>query len=106
LERGGQPARRGTVQLRECIGELLRLSGLDRGLEQARVLGAWRESLGQELAPRARAVRFKAGELVVEVLSAAHRQELVAFSGDGYRRAANQRLGAEVIRRVTFRLKQ
>jgi hypothetical protein len=88
------------------MDELLRGSGLDRGIEQARVLGAWRESLGAEFAARARGVRFQRGELLVEVLSAAHRQELAAFTGERFRRAANQRLGAEVIRRVTFRLKQ
>jgi hypothetical protein len=88
------------------MDELLRRSGLERGLEQARVLGAWRESLGADLSARARAVRFQGGELLVEVASAAHRQELAAFTGERFRRAANQRLGAEVIRRVTFRLKQ
>ena len=70
------------------------------------MLGAWREALGRELAPRARAVRFKGGELLVEVHSAAHRQELSSFTGEGFRKSANQRLGAEIIRRVTFRLKQ
>ena len=70
------------------------------------MLGAWREALGVEFAQRARAVRFKGGELLVEVGSAAHRQELSAFTGEGFRRRANQRLGAEIIRRVTFRLKQ
>jgi hypothetical protein len=88
------------------MGSFLSSSGLARKLSDTRVLGAWREALGPELAPRAKAVRFRRGELTVEVASAALRQELEAFTGDNYRRAANERVGAETIRRVTFRLKQ
>ena len=102
-----EEARRGGVSsLSDCLGSFLSSSGLTRKLSDTRVLAAWREALGPELAPRARAVRFRRGELTVEVASAVHRQELDAFTGDSFRRAANERLGAETIRRVTFRLKQ
>ena len=88
------------------MDQFLRQAGLDRRLGDARVLSAWHAALGPDLAARARAVRFRAGELTVEVQSAAHRQELASFTGEDFRRAANQRLGAETIRRVSFRLKQ
>ena len=87
------------------MGSFLDQSGLKRRLGDVRVLSAWREALGPELAPGARAVRFRRGELVVEVASAVQRQELAAFTGEGFRRKANERLGAETIRRVTYRLK-
>lgn len=99
------PKRGGTFLLKDCLKQYLREAGLDRGLKDARVIGAWREAVGPALAPHAKAVRFKGNELTVEVQSAAHHQELSSFTGEGYRRAANAQLGAETIRRVTFRLK-
>ncbi len=102
----GDPKRGGVAPLKDCMSQFLRQAGLDRGLRDARVLGAWRKAVGPGLAPHARAVRFRTGELIVEVQSAAHHHELSSFTGEGFRRAANQQLGAETIRRVTFRLKQ
>jgi hypothetical protein len=49
-------------------------------------------------------VRFENGELEVAVRSAAHLQELQSFTGDSFRKKANQRLGSERIRSVVFRL--
>jgi hypothetical protein len=49
-------------------------------------------------------VRFQGGELVVEVGSSAHLQELKSFLGEQLRTEANRRLGAETIQRVTFRI--
>ena len=70
------------------------------------VFQAWNAALGTALARRARPVRFERGELVVEVDSAAHYQELAAFTGEGFRERANEGLGEPSIRRVTFRLKR
>jgi hypothetical protein len=66
------------------------------------VLAAWGQAMGPALVERARAVRFRDGELTVEVASATLLQELNNFTGEGHRRAANRRLGSERIRRVTF----
>ena len=86
----------------EALQQFLRASRLDRRLAEHEVLAAWDEALGPPLAGRARALRFRDGELVVEVASAALLQELSNFTGEGHRRAANRRLGAERIRQVTF----
>jgi hypothetical protein len=55
-------------------------------------------------------VRFDEGELVVEVSSAAHLNELKSFTGDAFRRQANERLVKHghraTIRRVVFKLKR
>ena len=64
----------------------------------------WRDSAAPRYGQRARALRFADGELLVEVASAATLQELKGFTGEELRRAANQRLGCERIRRVTFKL--
>ena len=45
-------------------------------------------------------------ELVVEVESAAHKQELESFTAEGYRQQANRRLGTDRIQRVTIKLKR
>jgi hypothetical protein len=86
----------------DALQRFLRASRLDRGLAEHEVLAAWSQTLGPAQATRARAVRFRDGELVVEVASAALLQELSNFTGEGHRRAVNRRLGAERIQRVTF----
>ena len=74
------------------------------------VFRAWNRAVGEGLARRAKPVRFERGDLVVEVDSAAHRQELDAFTGEGFRERANQLLaripGGPTIRRAIFRLKR
>ena len=84
----------------------LKQSGLGARLGDGKVYDAWRASLGVELAKRARAVSFRAGELVVEVESSPHLAELKGFTGESYRQEANRRLGSERIRRINYKLKR
>ncbi len=91
--------------MQEALGRYLERSGLDLKLRNARVIKAWDHALGP-LGVHARVVKFQKGELIVEVDSAAHFAELTNFTGDNYRRAANQRLGRELIERVTFQKKR
>jgi hypothetical protein len=44
--------------------------------------------------------------LQVAVTSAAHLQELSTFTGEGYRKAANRKLGGERIQSIEFRLER
>ena len=90
----------------DALKGYLKSSGLDQKFRELPVFDAWIEAVGEALARRARPVRFHAGELTVEVESAAHRQELVSFSGEQYRKLANRRLGRETIERVLFKLKR
>ena len=100
-----QRERGGLFTLGEAIEAFLKTSGLDAHRRDGRIFRAWSEGLDEGLASRSRPVRFRAGELIVEVQSAAHLHELKNFTGEGYRQLANGRLGAEVIRRVSFKLK-
>lgn len=100
------PERGGVVRLGDALRGLLRASGLDERLAEQEVLAAWRAAVGPRLEERARALRFSRGELLVEVASAAHLTELKSFTGEGYRRAANRRLGTERIRRVSYQPKR
>jgi hypothetical protein len=84
----------------------LRASGIGARTRQSPVYRAWSDALGPELARRAHPVRFERGELVVEVESAAHMQELSNFTGEQYRKLANARLGGEEIRKLAFKLRR
>ena len=84
----------------------LRESGLAAKFQDWPVFAAWSKAVGEELGRRARAVRFQRGELLVEVESATHLQELTSFTGERYRQLANECLGRESIQRVVFKLKR
>jgi hypothetical protein len=90
--------------VKSVLAAFLRDHGYADKLRDAAVLRAWRETAAKRYGKRARATRFRDGELLVEVDSAAHLQELSAFTGDELRQATNRRLGSERIRRVIFKL--
>ena len=94
--------RGGMSSMGDALGHFLRSSGLERRMGEQRALAAWSKALGPESAKRARAVRCRDGELLVEVDSAALLQELKNFTGEGLRRATNKLLGGEPIQRVSF----
>ena len=101
-----QRGRGGMASVGDALRDYLQASGLGEQMRDWPVYQAWSEVLGPDLAWRARPVSFRRDELVVEVESAAHLAELRGFTGESYRRLANQRLGAERIRRVSFKLKK
>ncbi len=96
----------GPTGLGDALSSFLRESGIGAQLRHARIFSAWAEVLGPRLKSRAQAVRFQFGELTVEVESAPHMHEFQNFTGEQFRRAANARLGDEVIQKVLFRLKR
>ena len=108
--RGKESSRRTStreaVPMQDAVGRFLKASGLGARMRSWPVFQAWIEAAGTELARHARPVRFDRGELVVEVGSAAHYQELASFTGESYRQRANERLGKPEIRRIVFRLKR
>ncbi len=101
-----EPRRGGVAPIQVALGRYLRESGLGSRLRDVAVYRAWRQAVGSSLAARAVPVRFDDGVLEIEVRSAAHLQELVNFTGEAFRKKANQRLGSERIRGVTFRLQR
>jgi len=101
--------RGGLHSIQDALDAYLRAAGLGEG-GHARVFRAWRDTVrdlgGEAMARRARPVRLRRGELVVEVDSAAHLQELRNFTGEAFRLRANERLGSELISSLVFKLKQ
>jgi hypothetical protein len=87
------------------IRTFLRDNGLTSVARYTAVFDAWTKGLGPAFQKRAVPVRFRSGELVVEVDSSAHLQELANFTGEVYRAKANEHLGKEAIRKVVFKLK-
>ena len=93
------------LTLGEALDGYLKESGLIKHMRDFKVIDAWRQALGPELCKRARAIQFRAGTLVVETESAAHRHELSSFTGETYRQRANEILGSTRIHKVTYKLK-
>ena len=101
-----QPASfRGPRPIDELIGRFVREHGLGKAPGAVKIFRAWNDSLEPALRKQAQPVRFRAGELVVEVASASYLQEFKNFIGEGYRQRANERLRTEAIRKVVFKLK-
>lgn len=103
---GADPRARTVAPMGAAVQTFLHASGLGARLRDHRIYEAWNAVLGVDLARRARASRFRAGELLVEVDSSAHLGELQGFTGEHFRQEANRRLGAERIERVVFKLKR
>jgi len=91
--------------IQQAVTAFLRESGIGEKIRPSAVYRAWNAALGEALARHARPVRFRRGELCVEVDSTAHYHELKNFTGERLRATANGRLGKEEITRVVFRLK-
>lgn len=101
-----QQKRGGVAPMSAVLAQLLREHRITGSRQDEQVLAAWRAVCGPRLAQRSRPLRFREGELIVEVTSAAHLQELENFKGEGLRRAANRELGEERIRRIQFQPKR
>jgi hypothetical protein len=96
--RGGGPAAFG-----DLLAGVTRQAGLSRSKPIDPVFRAWDRAAGETLARVARPVRFRAGELAVDVSTASHHHELVAFTGERLRREVNEILGDDRVRRITFK---
>jgi len=96
---------REAVSIARAMDRFLAASGLSARVRQWPVFRAWSEALGAS-GQHARAVRFEAGDLYVEVDSASHLHELSNFTGEQVRELANAQLGSQQIRRVHFQLKR
>lgn len=92
--------------LGDAVQRYLAATGLAQRRKDAAIYAAWDDAVGPELAVTARATSFSKGQLVVEVASSALLQELVGFTGEGFKQRANSLLDRPHIRRVTFRLRR
>jgi hypothetical protein len=90
------------VALGDVIQTFFSEKGLGSRSRNRVVFNAWSEAIGDQAA---QPVAFRRGDLVVEVNSSALLQELKSFTGDRFRRRANEILGVDRIRRIVVKLK-
>lgn len=93
--------KRGPVPLGDAIQAFLKEAGIGAKGRDGEVFRAWNEAYGST---EARPVAFRNRALHLEVTSPALLQDLKSYSGDRFRRRANQILGEERIRRIVVKL--
>lgn len=94
---------KGPARLDDALDAVLKDLGIRPSPTYERVQAAFREQAGPRLAALAEATRFRRGELLVEVRSAAHAQELASFTGEALRSRINAALGSNVVERIVFK---
>ncbi len=94
----------GPQPIASVLRQFLKESGLRRPSGDERVFSAWTNAAGSTW-KSAVPVSFRAGQLVVEVLSSVHLSELKGYHGEGLRARANAALGEALIKKVVFKLK-
>ena len=99
--RDGEP-----VAIAVALKRFMKESGLGAMLSHGEVHRAWNQALGPRLAQKLRPVLYRAGELIVEVESAGHKQQFESFKAEQFRCATNQILGSDRVHRVTIKLKK
>jgi hypothetical protein len=94
----GAPAR-----ITDTLDHLLHGLGVAPKPTAERVFAAFKGAAGDDLARVAMPTRFERGELLVDVASAAHTQELNQFTGEALRDRLNAALGSPLVRQIRFR---
>jgi hypothetical protein len=96
---------RGPQPIAGAIRQFLAESGLQRARGDERVLRAWADAAGSAWLEHAVPVRFRGGQLTVEVGTSVALAELRGFHAERLRARANAALGEVVIQKVIFKLK-
>ena len=94
---------KGPLSFDALLDEVTRKAGVSKSKPVPKAFAAWDAVAGPDLCEVARPVRFRAGELSIDVSSASHYHELVAFHAESLRARVNQHLGEEAVRRLSFR---
>ncbi len=90
-----------TTTLGDALGKLVRSLGMEARLEEQEAVGRWPQVVGDRIALHARAVFFDGGKLVVEVDSAAWRQELFYMKQEILNRL-DRSLGKPLVQDIIF----
>lgn len=90
-----------TTTLGDALGKLVRSLGMEGRLEEQQAVDRWAQVVGDRIALHARAVFFEGGKLVVEVDSAAWRQELFYMKQEILNRL-DRSLGKPLVQDIIF----
>ena len=89
------------ITLGDALGKLVRSLGMEGRLEEQQAVDRWTQVVGDRISAHARAVFFDGGKLVVEVDSAAWRQELFYMKQEILNRL-DRSLGRPLVRDIIF----
>lgn len=89
------------ITLGDALGKLVRSLGMEGRLEEQQAVDRWAQVVGDRISVHARAVFFDGGKLVVEVDSAAWRQELFYMKQEILNRL-DRSLGRPLVQDIIF----
>ncbi len=90
-----------TTTLGDALENLVRSLGMEGRLEEQQAVDRWAQVVGDRISAHARAVFFDGGKLVVEVDSAAWRQELFYMKQEILNRL-DRSLGRPMVQDIIF----
>jgi predicted nucleic acid-binding Zn ribbon protein len=89
------------MKITKIIDDVIKDIGLEKAMDERRVLELWREVAGEDLAERAVAYSFKEGCLYVAVANPSLRTGLTMRAPEFLERF-NERLGRPVVQNIRF----
>jgi hypothetical protein len=97
-------AQKPAVQVSEAVGPTLRSLGLKDLMNEADVISAWQEIVGNFIASNSAPVRLVGGNLTVRVLQPSLRFELERQWRGVILEKLRARFGGKIVRQITFRV--
>jgi hypothetical protein len=98
------PAQKPATTVSESVGPTLRSLGLKDLMNEADVISAWQEIVGNFIASNSAPVRLVAGTLTVRVLQPSLRFELERQWRGIILEKLRTRFGSKIVRQITFRV--
>jgi hypothetical protein len=98
------PAQKPATTVSESVGPTLRSLGLKDLMNEADVISAWQEIVGNFIASNSAPVRLVAGTLTVRVLQPSLRFELERQWRGIILEKLRSRFGSKIVRQITFRV--
>ena len=93
---------KGMTSLKTVIDKALESLGMDKRLQAESAVVHWEDIVGPEIAKNAKAVKIDRGTLLIEVKSAAWKQQLQMMAPQIIRKI-NHKLGSNTIKSIRFR---
>ncbi len=97
-------ARGGIEDIKSVLSRYLKNKNIFRGIQEEKVLTAWKEAAGEEISGHAQVKKLKGTTLYIEVDSSARMHELKNFYSEEHRSRLNALLGGgEIVKKIQYR---
>jgi predicted nucleic acid-binding Zn ribbon protein len=90
------------LKLGDVLGDLIGSLGIERKLDEARALEAWKEIAAPQAVAVTEGIWLKGDQLIIRIASATWRNELHR-TRSAWRDRINAHLGKEVVKEIVFR---